>query len=200
MITALTAEMQTKKPGSSGLPHTHVELSIRDEGGAELPRGTVGEIWVKTPVVIGQYLNAKPLGADVLDANGFFRTGDMGHVDADGYLFITDRAKDMIISGGVNIYPAEIEAALLKHRAVQDAAVIGIPDDEFGEQVKAFVELKPGLAATPDELLAHCKDELASYKRPKSIDIVAELPRNTMGKLLKKDLRAPYWKNRERKV
>jgi len=200
MITALTAEMQTKKPGSSGLPHTHVELSIRDENGAELSRGTVGEIWVKTPVVIGQYLNAKPLGADVLDANGFFRTGDMGHVDADGYLFITDRANDMIISGGVNIYPAEIEAALLKHRAVQDAAVIGIPDDEFGEQVKAFVELKSGLAATQDDLLAHCKDELASYKRPKSIDIVAELPRNTMGKLLKKDLREPYWKGRERNV
>ncbi len=155
---------------------------------------------MKTPVVIGRYLNAAPLGADTLDANGFFRTGDMGHVDEDGYLFITDRAKDMIISGGVNIYPAEIEAALLKHPAVQDAAVIGIPDDEFGEQVKAFVELKPGLAATADDLLAHCKQELASYKRPKSVDIVAELPRNTMGKLLKKDLRAPYWKDRERKV
>lgn len=106
----------------------------------------------------------------------------------------------MIVSGGVNIYPAEIEAAILTHPAVQDVAVIGIPDDEFGEQVKAFCELKPGRDADASELLAHCHDTLASYKRPRTIDIVNELPRNTMGKLLKRELRDPYWKNRERKV
>ncbi|XVV38312.1 class I adenylate-forming enzyme family protein [Streptomyces sp. CA-100214] len=126
--------------------------------------------------------------------------GDVGHVDEDGYIFITDRAKDMIVSGGVNLYPAEIEAALLTVPAVQDAAVIGIPDEEFGEQVKAFVELKPGAHATAEEIADAVRDVLASYKRPRSVEIVEELPRNTMGKLLKKDLRAPYWEGRERSV
>jgi long-chain acyl-CoA synthetase len=200
MLTALSPEMQTKKAGSSGLPHKHVHISIRNEIGKELAAGEEGEIWVKTPVVIAGYLNAKPLDIDTLDEEGFFRTGDVGRLDEDGYLFITDRAKDMIVSGGVNIYPAEIEAAIIRHPAVQDVAVIGIPDEEFGEQVKAFCELKPGRVAEAAEILAHCADTLASYKRPKSIDIVAELPRNTMGKLLKRELRDPYWKGRERNV
>jgi long-chain acyl-CoA synthetase len=151
-------------------------------------------------VVINNYLNGAPLGPDVLDSGGFFRTGDVGHLDEQGYLFITDRAKDMIVSGGVNLYPAEIEAALLTHPKVQDAAVIGIPDEEFGEQVKAFVELKPGQRAEPAEIAEAAAGRLASYKRPRSIDIVEELPRNLMGKLLKKDLRAPYWEGRERQV
>jgi long-chain acyl-CoA synthetase len=200
MITHLAPDMHRLKPGSSGLPHKHVDIRIRDEDGNDLPAGAVGEIWVRTPATIRQYLNGKPLGADTLDADGFFRVGDVGRLDADGYLFITDRAKDMIISGGVNIYPAEIEAALLKHAAVQDVAVIGIPDEEFGEQVKAFVELKPGTRAAPDEIVAHAALHLASYKRPKSVDIVPELPRNTMGKILKRELREPFWQGRERKV
>jgi len=200
MISHLDAEMQTAKPGSSGLPYRHVTISIRGGDGTELPAGQEGEIWVRTPAVIGGYLNARPLDADTLDADGFFRTGDVGKVDEDGYLFITDRAKDMIVSGGVNIYPAEIEAAIIRHPAVQDVAVIGVPDEEFGEQVKAFCELKPGRAADAAEILAHCAGALASYKRPKSIEIVAELPRNTMGKLLKRELRDPYWKGRERNV
>jgi long-chain acyl-CoA synthetase len=200
MLTALPPEMQKRKPGSSGLPHTHVQISIRDQEGADLRPGEEGEIWVKTPMVIRGYLNAKPLDADTVDQRGFFRTGDVGRLDEDGYLFITDRAKDMIVSGGVNIYPAEIEAAIIGHPAVQDVAVIGIPDEEFGEQVKAFCELKPGRAAEPAAILAHCAETLASYKRPKSLEIVAELPRNTMGKLLKRELRDPYWKGRERNV
>jgi len=200
MLTALAPDMQTRKPGSSGLPHRHVHIRIRDEGGSDLAANKVGEIWVKTPVVIRQYLNQKPLAEDTLDASGFYRTGDVGRLDEDGYLFITDRAKDMIVSGGVNIYPAEIEAAILRHPAVQDVAVIGIPDEEFGEQVKAFCELKPGHVTDEASLQAHCGETLASYKRPRSIDIVAELPRNTMGKLLKRELRDPYWKGRERNV
>jgi len=200
MMTSLSPEMQKKKPGSSGRPHKHVDFSIRDEEGRELPVGQVGDIWVRTPVVIRNYLNGATLGNDTLDAEGFFRTGDVGRLDEEGYLFITDRSKDMIISGGVNIYPAEIEAAIIRHPSVQDVAVIGIPDEEFGEQVKAFVELKPGQSADEAVLLGHCWAELASYKRPKTIDIVAELPRNTMGKLLKKELREPYWKGKERKV
>jgi long-chain acyl-CoA synthetase len=200
MITALSAEMQTQKPGSSGLPHPHVRIAIRNEAGEDLPVGAEGEIWVKTPMVIDGYLNMGQLGADTLDAEGLFRTGDVGRLDADGYLFITDRAKDMIVSGGVNIYPAEIEAAIIRHPAVQDVAVIGVPDEEFGEQVKAFLELKPGRTADEAEIAAHCREVLASYKRPKSIEFVAELPRNTMGKLLKRELRDPYWKGRERNV
>jgi long-chain acyl-CoA synthetase len=200
MMTALSPDMQRRKPGSSGLPHRHVHFSIRGGDGRELAAGEEGEIWVKTPVVIRQYLNAAPLGPDTLDAEGYFRTGDIGRLDEEGYLFITDRAKDMIVSGGVNIYPAEIEAALITHPAVQDAAVIGIPNDEFGEEVMAFCELKSGRAARPDEILAHCAGALASYKRPRTVEIVAELPRNTMGKLLKRELRDPYWKGRERNV
>jgi long-chain acyl-CoA synthetase len=200
MITHATPEMRIDRPSSSGLPHRHVTLDIRDGDGGSLPAGRSGEIWVRTPVVISGYLNGAPLGPEVLDAAGFFRTGDVGHLDEQGYLFITDRAKDMIVSGGVNLYPAEIEAALLTHPKVQDAAVIGIPDEEFGEQVKAFVELKPGQRAEPAEIAEALVDRLASYKRPRSIDIVEELPRNLMGKLLKKDLRAPYWEGRERQV
>lgn len=200
MITHLAPGMHRLKPGSSGLPHKHVDIRIRDENGADLPANSVGEIWVRTPATIAQYLNGKPLDADTLDGEGFFRVGDVGRLDDDGYLFITDRAKDMIISGGVNLYPAEIEAGLLRHPAVLDVAVIGIPDDEFGEQVKAFVELRPGASAAPEEIVEHAKQHLASYKRPKSVEIVAELPRNTMGKLLKRELREPYWKGRERRV
>src|SRR5882757_9235777 len=200
MITHATPEMRIDRPSSSGLPHRHVTIEIRDGAGDPLPAGRTGEIWVRTPVVINSYLNGAPLGPDVLDAAGFFRTGDIGHLDEQGYLFITDRAKDMIVSGGVNLYPAEIEAALLTHPKVQDAAVIGIPDEEFGEQVKAFVELKPGQPADPAEIAEGIAGALASYKRPRSIEIVEELPRNLMGKLLKKDLRAPYWEGRERQV
>lgn len=200
MLTALAPEMQTIKRGSSGLPHDHVHISIRDAAGRELGAGQEGEIWVKSPMVIDSYLNGRPLDGDTLDAAGYFRTGDVGRLDEDGYLFITDRVKDMIVSGGVNIYPAEIEAAIIRHPAVQDVAVIGVPDDEFGEAVKAFCELKPGHIADEDAILAHCKDVLASYKRPRSIEIVAELPRNTMGKLLKRELREPFWKNQERNV
>ncbi len=200
MLTALAPEMQTLKRGSSGLPYRHVHIRIRDPEGRDLAAGEEGEIWVKTPMVIRGYLNAGPLGEDTLDGEGFFRTGDIGRLDDDGYLFITDRAKDMIVSGGVNIYPAEIEAAIMRHPAVQDVAVIGVPDEEFGEQVKAFCELKPGRAAEPADIQAHCVGVLASYKRPRSVEIVAELPRNTMGKLLKRELRDPYWTGRERNV
>jgi long-chain acyl-CoA synthetase len=200
MISSLSPDMQKLKPGSSGLPHKHVHIRIRDDSGRDLPTGSTGEIWIKTPVTIRNYVNADRLGPDTLDADGFFRIGDVGHLDEDGHIFITDRAKDMIIAGGVNIYPAEIEAALLKHPAVQDAAVIGIPDDEFGEQVKAYLELKPGVACEPAAVLAATTPHLASYKLPKSIEVVAELPRNTMGKVMKRQLREPYWVGRERKV
>jgi long-chain acyl-CoA synthetase len=200
MMTHMPPEMQKLKPGSSGRPYQGVVLEIRDLLGKALPEGEVGEIWANTPMVITSYLNAPPLDSDTLDQRGFFRTGDMGYLDQEGYLYISDRAKDMIISGGVNIYPAEIEAVLQTHPAVSDAAVIGVPDDEFGESVMGFCELKPGRHAEPGELMAHCALVLASYKRPKTIQLMDELPRNTVGKLLKRELRAPFWKNREKQV
>ena len=200
MITRLPADMQRLKPGSSGKPFRHVVIEVRDSEGRVLPAGETGELWVRTPTTLAGYLNGSDLGSDTMDANGFFRVGDVGYLDSDGYLYITDRAKDLIISGGVNIYPAEIEVALQRHPAVLDVAVIGIPDDEYGEQVKAFCELKPGQRATADELQQFAAAHLASYKRPKTIEFVSELPRNTMGKILKRELRAPYWNDRERKV
>ena len=200
MVTAMPPHMQKRKPGSSGKPYKGVRISIRDGAGRELPPGEVGEIWVRTPHTISSYLSADAAGPDTIDADGYFRMGDVGYLDADGYLFITDRSKDLIISGGVNIYPAEIEAVLCRHPAIQDVAVIGIPNDEFGEEVKAFCELKPGCSVDERELLRFAAGSLASYKRPKSIEFVAELPRNTMGKVLKRELRDPYWKNKERKI
>lgn len=200
MMTHLPPEMQEKKPGSCGKANANVELEIRDEEGNVLPTGEVGIIWARTPTTIAKYLNKDPLTEDRRDAEGFFKVGDLGRFDEDGYLYLTDRAIDMIVSGGVNIYPAEIEAVMIRHPAVQDVAVVGGPNDEYGEEVIAYVELKPGEAATPDELAEFCKAELASYKRPRKIELIDELPRNTMGKLLKRDLRAPLWEGRERAI
>ncbi len=200
MVSSLAPDMHEKKPGSSGKPFTHVKISIRNGEGQELSTGEIGEIWVYTPVAITHYLGADNMDEETRDKNGFFRMGDVGYVDEDGYLYITDREKDMIISGGVNIYPAEIEAVFIQHSAIQDIAVIGIPDEEFGEQVKAYCELKPHSNVTVEELHAFAADNLASYKRPRSYEMVEELPRNTMGKILKRELRDPHWQNKERQV
>lgn len=200
MVAGLTPEMQKLKPGSSGKPFKHVDISIRDEQGQEVPLGQIGEIWVRTPTLAHNYINAGRMGRDTLDDEGFFRMGDVGRMDQEGFLYITDRSKDMIISGGVNIYPAEIEAVLLRHPAVHDAAVIGIPNEEFGEEVKAFCELKANATVSEEELMAFVEPLLASYKRPRSIDFLKELPRNTMGKVLKRELREPYWRDHKRKV
>jgi long-chain acyl-CoA synthetase len=200
LITAATPDLQRLKPASSGLPYRHVAVSIRDEEGQPLAAGGVGEIWVRTPFCFTGYLGDPPPGPDVLDAEGFFRIGDAGYLDEDGFLFITDRVKDMIISGGVNIYPAEIEAVLIAHPAVQDAAVIGIPNDEFGEEVRGYVELKPGVFVREAELILFAGEQLASYKRPRTLVVVDELPRNTMGKVLKRELREPFWLGQSRRV
>jgi acyl-CoA synthetase (AMP-forming)/AMP-acid ligase II len=124
----------------------------------------------------------------------------MGYIDESGYLFIMDRSKDMIISGGENVYPREIEEVLIKHPAVREVAVIGVPDPKWGEAIKAVVALKPGQTAGEEDLIAFCRDNIASYKKPKSVDFIAELPKNNYGKILKRELRAGYWKDKERKV
>ena len=132
--------------------------------------------------------------------NGWLHTGDVGYLDEKGYLFIMDRSKDMIISGGENIYPREIEEVLVRHPAVREVSVIGVPDPKWGEAIKAVVSLTPGMTATEKELIDFCKDNIASYKKPKSVEFVDELPKSNYGKILKRELRAKYWQNQERKV
>ncbi len=134
------------------------------------------------------------------DLDGWLHTGDVGHLDAEGYLHITDRKKDMIISGGFNVYPSEVEQVSGSHPAVQDCAVIGVPDDKWGEAVKAVVELNAGKSVTAEELIALCKEKLGSVKAPKSVDFIAALPRSAAGKVLKKDLRQTYWTDKQRKI
>ncbi|MFR9774027.1 class I adenylate-forming enzyme family protein [Nocardia sp. SC052] len=200
MVTALPPGMDSDRPGSCGRPFRHVEISVRGTDGSPLAPGEIGEIWVRSPLAINGYLNAPPLSPEDLDVEGFFRVGDVGRIDEQGYLYLVDRSKDLIVAGGVNIYPAEVEAALLKHPAIQDAAVIGIPDDDFGERVKAFCEVKPSHSVDEAEILQHCRRHLASYKCPRSVEIIDELPRNAMGKVLKRNLRQPYWEGQERSI
>lgn len=198
MISYLLPHEQRERPGSSGKVLPFVDLSVRENGGsAPLPTGQVGEICVRTPMMIDGYLNRGPLTAE-LTPDGYFRTGDVGYLDADGYLYITDRLKDMIIAGGSNIYPAEIEAVLVEHPAIIDAAVIGVPSDEYGEQPLAFCEARPG--ADAESVLAFCRERLARYKLPRDVIFVEELPRNPTGKVTKAVLRAPYWQGHARQV
>jgi acyl-CoA synthetase (AMP-forming)/AMP-acid ligase II len=146
------------------------------------------------------FLNQPEETAKVITPDGWFRTGDIGRVDSDGYVFVEDRIKDMIISGGENVYSPEVERVLAEHPAVMEVAIIGVPDDTWGESVKAVVALRPDTTATEDELVAWCRESLAGFKCPKSVDIVDALPRNPTGKILKRDLRRPYWEGRDSAV
>ena len=199
MIACIAPDDQLRKPGSSGRPYDGVEIDIVDEDWNRLAVGETGEIAVDTPMVLKGYLGREALSEDSLK-DGFYRTGDVGHLDEDGFLFITDRIKDMIVAGGVNIYPAEIEKVILGNTHIQDCAVIGIPNDDFGEQPIAFVVKRSGTELSADELLDYLKQQLASFKLPRKIEFVDELPMSPMGKVLKKELRAPYWEGRERSV
>ena len=186
---------------SCGLPGPGVELRIVDpDGETDLPVGEVGEIWVRSPQVMKGYWKQPDATATAIDADGWFRSGDAGYLDSDGYLYIHDRMKDMIVSGGENVYPAEVENVLMSHPAVADAAVIGVPDERWGETAKAIVVKQPGSDPAGDELIAYCLERIAKFKCPTSVDFVDTLPRNPSGKVLKKDLRAPYWEGRERFV
>jgi long-chain acyl-CoA synthetase len=196
MVAMMPPWMVRSKPGSCGQVRKRAEVRVLDPDGRELPRGGEGELWIKTPLVITNYLNGPPIGTDVLSPDGFFRTGDIGKLDEDGFLYILGRAKDVIIAGGVNIFPPEIEQALTGHPAVLDAAVIGIPQDEFGEQVAAFCELQPGCEVSADELLRFVEPFLAPFKRPRLLQFVPVLPRNDLGKVVKDELRRPYWGGR----
>lgn len=186
---------------SAGRAIPGVEIRIVDPTTLEdLPTGEHGEIWLRTPQLMKGFLGKPEATAEVLVEDGWFRTGDLGKVDAEGFLFVEDRLKDMIISGGENIYSPEVERVIAEHPAVMEVAIIGVPDDTWGESVKAVVSLKPGTAVSEEALIAYAREHLAHYKCPKSVDFLELLPRNPTGKILKRDLRQPYWSGRDRAV
>ncbi|MBO4256222.1 class I adenylate-forming enzyme family protein [Streptomyces griseorubiginosus] len=193
MVSGAAPSDQRNKPGTCGRPFKHVDVRIVDESDNSLPAGEDGEILVRTPLVIDGYIGRGPLGPDKVTPDGFYRTGDVGHLDQDGYLYIVDRKTDMIIAGGANIYPAEIEAVLEQHPAVSVAAVIGVPHPDLGEQPEAYVELASHATATPQEILAFCDGKLAKYKWPRHIHVLDAMPASTHEKVLKTELRA-RWK------
>lgn len=187
----LRPEDQLKTTRSIGKPVMFNDVKIFDSNGDELPAGEVGEIYIKNPYHFKGYLD-NPVETEKAFKNGYITVGDLGRKDENGFIYLAGRKKDMVISGGVNIYPDEIEDVLYKHPDVLDVAVIGIPDKIWGESLKAFI-VRRNNQSTEQELIDFCKQNLASYKKPKSIEFVNELPRNAAGKILKKDLRAPYW-------
>ncbi|MER6914354.1 acyl-CoA synthetase [Streptomyces sp. NPDC000594] len=200
--TFVTAEEWLKRPGTVGRPWPISEIAVLDDDGVRLPPGRLGTVYLRMSTGDFRYHrdDAKTASSRVGD---FFTVGDLGVLDEDGWLFLRDRKIDLIISGGVNIYPAEIEAALLSHPAVADAAVFGIPHADRGEEVKAVVEPAdghPGGEELAADLLAHCARLLAPYKRPRTVDFIAALPRDPNGKLYKRTLRAPYWEGHDRPI
>lgn len=185
---------------SAGKPLAGVEIAILDDAGNRLPPGQVGEIATRSVANMAGYWNLAEATAKTIDEEGWLRTGDAGYVDEDGYVYIHDRVKDMIISGGENIYPAEVENAIFGHPDVADVAVIGVPDPKWGEAVKAIVVKRPGHEPRADDIIAYARERIAAYKAPKSIDFIEALPRNPSGKILRRELREPYWAGKERRV
>jgi long-chain acyl-CoA synthetase len=186
---------------SAGRPHPGVELRIVDpESGVDAAVGEVGELWTRSAYNMAGYWGKPDETAATLLPDGWLRTGDAGYFDPEGYVYLHDRIKDMIVTGGENVYPAEVENVVLSHPAVADAAVIGVPDDKWGETVKAIVVLVPGASLDEAGIIAHCREHLAHYKCPTSVDGTDALPRNPSGKILKRELRAPYWVDRTRRI
>jgi len=192
-------EKQMKRLTSAGIPRTDVEVKIFDSKDQELPPGEMGEIVVRGEVVMKGYWRNPEATAETM-RGGWLHTGDLGIMDERGYFYILDRAKDMIISGGENIYSREIEDVIIKHPAVYEVAVIGVPDEKWGEAVKAIVSLREGKKATGEEIIDFCKQHLASYKKPKSVDFIEAIPKNPYGKVLKRELREKYWAGEARRV
>ena len=184
---------------SCGRPSMAVKIKLTDENGEEAPPGQPGEITVKSPNAMLGYLKNPEATAEALK-DGWVHTGDIGRQDEDGFIYLVDRKKDMIVSGGFNVFPKEIEDILHLHPAVAQAAVVGVPDDKWGEAVKAVVKLKPGQTATQEELIALCKEKKGSVMAPKSVDFVDSIAVTPLGKPDKKAIREPYWKDRARRV
>jgi long-chain acyl-CoA synthetase len=201
--TTATPEDWLKYPGTVGSPWPISELKIVDDDGVPCPAGARGIVWMKMGGQDFEYKGDKSKTDSSHDADGFFTVGDVGYLNEDGFLFLCDRKSDMIIAGGVNIYPAEIEGEILGHEQVDDVAVFGVPDDDMGEQIKAVVQPIPGVEADDDlraAIMAHLETRLAKFKWPRTIDFVDELPREPTGKLLKRQLRDPYWEGRDRSI
>jgi len=191
--------VKLKRLASAGRETTAVRVRVVNDEDREVPAGQMGEIVVRGDLVMKGYWRKPEATADTL-RGGWLHTGDIGYLDSDGYLYITDRKKDMIISGGSNIYPREIEEVICRHPAVFEVAVIGIPDEKWGETVKALVVPREGMRATEAEIIEHCKRHMASYKKPQSVEFLPALPKNAYGKVLKRELRDRYWAGRQRKV
>jgi long-chain acyl-CoA synthetase len=189
-----------KKLRAAGRPIIGIRMKVVKQDGQEVKPGEVGEVWARGDNIMNGYW-AKPVETEeVLGKNGWYQTRDLAEMDEEGYIYIVDRAKDMIISGGENIYTVEVEAALYKHPAVLEAAVIGVPDVRWGEAVKACVVLKPGMTATEPEMMEFCKQHIAAYKCPKSVDFIEAIPKSGAGKMLKRELREKYWQGQARGV
>jgi long-chain acyl-CoA synthetase len=176
------------------LPDTDAKIVDVDTGTQELPVGEIGEIIIKGPQVMKGYWNLPTETANALRVGpdgqpGWFYSGDIGYMDEDGYFHIADRKKDMIIAGGYNIYPADVEAVLFEHPKVKEAAVVGVPDESLGETAKAFIVLKEGETATEEEIIAFCREQMAAYKAPRSVEFRTDLPKSIIGKVLRRELR-----------
>jgi long-chain acyl-CoA synthetase len=200
--TYVNSQEWLEKPGTVGRPFPGATIKIFDDEGNELPPNEPGTVYMGSP--LGQFeYHGDPEKTRASRRDGMFTVGDIGYLDDDGWLFLCDRKADMIISGGVNIYPAEVEAVLLSHPDVGDAAVLGVPDEDWGEAVKAVVQPAEGAAVGPQleqDLLTYCRSKLAAYKCPRSVDFRSELPRYPTGKLYKRLLRDEYWQGRDRRI
>ncbi len=199
-VTFATSEDALKKPGTVGTISPGAEIRFLDDEGRDVPQGEVGEIYTRYPSLADFTYHNKPEKRAEIERDGFITSGDVGYIDADGYVFISDRKRDMVISGGVNIYPAEIEAVIHGLPGVQDCAVFGIPDAEFGESLMAVIEPRPGVALDIAALRAAMREHLADYKVPKHIEVQTGLPREDSGKIFKRRLRDPYWQQAGRTI
>jgi long-chain acyl-CoA synthetase len=193
LVTRMPPHLHTVKPGSCGPVRANVSVRVIGPDGNPVPPGTEGELEIRTPQVITGYFNQPDFDDGTVTPDGYFRIGDYGKLDEDGFLYITGRVKDMIIRGAYNIYPVEIEGVIMEFPGIVEAAVIGVPDEEYGEEIMAFCEVRPGEEVSRDELAAFVSARLPSFKRPRLFEFVEELPRNQAGKVVKPDLRRPFW-------
>lgn len=203
-VSYLPAEDHTlegnRRMRSAGKACPGVAIEVRGPDNKEVPRGEIGEVCILSPTNTPGYWKLPEATAKTIDPDGWLHTGDAGVMDEDGYIYIQDRIKDMIISGGENVYPAEVESAIYGHPAIAEVAVIGVPSAKWGEEVKACVVAKPGMEVDEADVIAWARERIAAFKAPKSIDIIPLMPRNASGKILRRELRAPYWQGQERQV